>query len=84
MRDRGYFSHTNQSGQDPFDRADAAGVSARAENIAMGQPDAAAVMEDWMDSSGHRANILDCGLTSLGVGVAEGSGGPWWTQLFGN
>jgi uncharacterized protein YkwD len=31
----------------------------------------------------HRANILDCDLTKLGVGVAEGTGGPWWTQLFG-
>jgi uncharacterized protein YkwD len=83
MRDRGYFDHTNLSGQDPFDRADAAGVSARAENIARGQEDAAAVMGAWMDSDGHRANILNCDLSRLGVGVAEGSGGPWWTQLFG-
>jgi uncharacterized protein YkwD len=39
-------------------------------------------MTDWMNSSGHRANILDCGLTRLGVGVAEGGNGPYWTQLF--
>ncbi|MGY1703238.1 CAP domain-containing protein [Geodermatophilus sp. SYSU D00697] len=84
MRDRDYFSHTTPEGLSPFDRADQAGVGhARAENIAYGQPDAAAVMEDWMNSSGHRANILDCELTTLGVGVAEGPGGPWWTQLFG-
>jgi uncharacterized protein YkwD len=83
MRDRGFFDHTNPEGLDPFDRAAAAGVSARAENIAWGQPDAAAVMVSWMASPGHRANILDCGLTRLGVGVAEGPGGPWWTQLFG-
>ena len=83
MRDRGYFDHVNLDGLDPFDRAAAAGVDARAENIAMGQPDAASVMDAWMNSSGHRANILDCSLTSLGVGVADGSGGPWWTQLFG-
>jgi uncharacterized protein YkwD len=82
MRDRGYFDHTNRAGQDPFDRAEAAGLSARAENIARGQDDAAAVMKSWMNSSGHRANILNCSLTKLGVGVAEGSGGPWWTQLF--
>ena len=82
MRDRGYFDHTNRAGQDPFDRAEAAGLSARAENIARGQDDAAAVMDSWMNSSGHRANILNCSLTKLGVGVAEGSGGPWWTQLF--
>jgi uncharacterized protein YkwD len=83
MRDRGFFSHTNPEGLDPFDRAAAAGLSARAENIAYGQPDAAAVMTDWMNSSGHRANILDCSLTRLGVGVAEGGNGPYWTQLFG-
>ncbi len=35
-----------------------------------------------MDSSGHRANILACDLPTLGVGVATGSGGPWWTQVF--
>lgn len=83
MRDRGYFDHVNLSGQDPFDRADAAGVAARAENIARGQADAAEVMKSWMSSAGHRANILDCSLTRLGVGVADGGGGPWWTQLFG-
>jgi uncharacterized protein YkwD len=83
MRDRDYFGHVDRAGLDPFDRAEAAGVDARAENIAMGQPDAEAVMASWMDSSGHRASILDCSLTSVGVGVAEGSGGPWWTQLLG-
>ncbi len=85
MRDRGYFSHTSPEGLSPFDRAAAAGVpGSRAENIAMGQPDAAAVMAAWMASPGHRTNILDCGLTRLGVGVAQGPGGPWWTQLFGS
>jgi uncharacterized protein YkwD len=84
MRDRDYFAHDTPEGLSPFDRADQAGVGyARAENIAFGQPDAAAVMEAWMNSAGHRANILDCDLTKLGVGVAEGPGGPWWTQLFG-
>jgi uncharacterized protein YkwD len=84
MRDRSYFSHVTPEGLDPFARARAAGVGyARAENIAQGQPDPAAVMAAWMNSPGHRANILDCSPTKLGVGVAEGSGGPWWTQLFG-
>ena len=84
MRDRGYFSHTNPEGLSPFDRAAAAGVDhARAENIAAGQRDPAAVMAAWMASPGHRANILDCSLGSLGVGVATGAGGPFWTQLFG-
>jgi uncharacterized protein YkwD len=82
MRDRDFFGHVNPDGLDPFERAAAAGLEARAENIAVGQPDPAAVMDAWMDSSGHRANILDCSLTRLGVGVAEGDDGPWWTQLF--
>jgi uncharacterized protein YkwD len=83
MRDRHFFSHDNPDGLDPFERAAAAGLQASAENIAAGQPDAAAVMADWMDSSGHRRNILNCDLHTLGVGVAQGAGGPWWTQLFG-
>ena len=84
MRDRDYFSHTSPEGLSPFDRAEQAGVDdSRAENIAFGQSDAAAVMEAWLESPGHRQNILDCELTRLGVGVAEGPGGPWWTQLFG-
>ncbi len=84
MRDRDYFSHDTPEGLSPFDRAEAAGItSARAENIAAGQRDAAAVMDAWMNSPGHRANILNCSLSTLGVGVAEGPGGPWWTQLFG-
>lgn len=84
MRDRDYFSHTSPEGLSPFDRAERAGIDySRAENIAFGQADATAVMEAWLESPGHRANILDCELTKLGVGVAEGPGGPWWTQLFG-
>jgi uncharacterized protein YkwD len=84
MRDRDFFAHTNPDGVDPFARARAAGIDyARAENIAQGQPDAAAVMAAWMGSAGHRENILNCDLSTLGVGVATGSGGPWWTQLFG-
>jgi uncharacterized protein YkwD len=83
MRDRGFFDHTNPDGLDPFDRAANAGLDARAENIAAGQANPAEVMDAWMNSAGHRANILNCSLTLLGVGVAEGSGGPYWTQLFG-
>ena len=83
MRDRNFFDHVNPAGEDPFARATAAGVTARAENIARGQSDASAVMTSWMNSPGHRANILDCDLDRLGVGMVEGSGGPFWTQLFG-
>lgn len=85
MRDRNFFSHTNASGQDPWDRAAAAGVgNLAAENIAAGQSSAAAVMQAWMDSAGHRANILNCELRTLGIGVAYGGGsGTYWTQNFG-
>jgi len=82
MRDRDFFDHVNPDGLDPFERGKRAGVVVEAENIAYGQPDPAAVMDGWMKSPGHRANILDCDLTRLGVGVAEGPGGPWWTQDF--
>jgi uncharacterized protein YkwD len=83
MRDRAFFAHVNLDGEDPFERAEHAGTVARAENIARGQADPAAVVTSWMNSPGHPANILDCGLRTLGVGVAHGAGGPWWTQLFG-
>jgi uncharacterized protein YkwD len=81
-RDRGFFGDVESDGQDPVDPAERAGLVPRAENIAAGQQDAAEVMAAWMDSPGHRANILDCDLTLLGTGVATGTGGPWWTQLF--
>jgi uncharacterized protein YkwD len=84
MRDRHFFDHTNPDGLDPFQRAARAGITTmRAENIAYGQATPAAVMTAWMNSPGHRANILDCTLTTLGVGVTNGTGGPWWTQDFG-
>ncbi|MEU5508399.1 CAP domain-containing protein [Streptomyces fungicidicus] len=84
MADRGFFDHTNPDGDTPWDRAQAAGISnLGGENIARGQADAAAVMEAWMDSPGHKANILNCDFKTLGVGVHMGSGGPWWTQNFG-
>ncbi|QGV78282.1 CAP domain-containing protein [Streptomyces ficellus] len=84
MAERGFFSHTDPDGATPWDRAAKAGVQGlAAENIARGQADAAAVMESWMNSDGHRANILNCDYTRLGVGVHFAEGGPWWTQNFG-
>lgn len=85
MAARDFFDHTNPDGQGPQPRIDAAGYrwSSWGENIARGQADAAAVMKSWMNSPGHRANILNCAFTDLGVGVHLGSGGPWWTQDFG-
>ncbi|GGT29738.1 CAP domain-containing protein [Streptomyces chromofuscus] len=84
MAEQGFFGHTDPSGRTPWDRAEAAGISnLGGENIARGQADATAVMKAWMDSPGHRTNILNCDFTTLGVGVHYGSGGPWWTQEFG-
>ncbi|MFJ3717734.1 CAP domain-containing protein [Streptomyces sp. NPDC090057] len=84
MAARGFFDHTDPDGATPWDRAAKAGITdLGGENIARGQADAAAVMEAWMNSPGHRANILNCDFKTLGVGVHMGSGGPWWTQDFG-
>ncbi len=84
-----YFSHDSQNGTNPFDRMTAAGYhwSAAAENIAAGQQTPADVMQSWMNSEGHRANILNCGLKDIGVGYAAGSGadyGQYWVQDFGS
>ncbi|WP_262413338.1 CAP domain-containing protein [Actinacidiphila acidipaludis] len=84
MAARGFFDHTDPDGHTPWDRAKALGISnLGGENIARGQADAEAVMTAWMNSPGHRANILDCDYTTLGVGIHFGPGGPWWTQDFG-
>ncbi|WP_078533975.1 CAP domain-containing protein [Streptomyces sp. AA1529] len=84
MARRGFFSHTSPDGKSPWDRAEAAGVSdLGGENIARGQANARSVMDSWMNSPGHRANILNCDYRTLGVGAHFAEGGPWWTQDFG-
>ncbi|MFE5817234.1 CAP domain-containing protein [Streptomyces sp. NPDC056479] len=84
MAARDFFDHTDPGGASPWDRAAKAGITdLGGENIARGQSDAAAVMEAWMNSPGHKANILNCDFKTLGVGVHFGAGGPWWTQDFG-
>ena len=84
MIDRNFFSHTNPDGEDPFDRMRDNGLSfsMAAENIAAGQRTPEEVVESWMNSEGHRANILG-GCEELGVGLAlGGSYGYYWTQCF--
>ncbi|MGW2860595.1 sigma-70 family RNA polymerase sigma factor [Streptomyces sp. NPDC001205] len=85
MAAQNFFDHTDPSGAGPGERITAAGYqwSTYGENIARGQADAAAVMDSWMHSPGHRANILNCAFKEIGIGVHYGSGGPWWTQDFG-
>lgn len=83
---RAFYSHTSPDGGEPWHRASAAGSTHRAigENIACGQRTPAEVVDGWMNSPGHRANILKPSFTHLGVGFAGGgSAGTYWTQLFG-
>ncbi|WP_340384557.1 CAP domain-containing protein [Streptomyces sp. SS7] len=83
---RAFYSHTSPDGTQPWDRAAAAGSTRRTigENIACGQRSAAEVVEGWMNSPGHRANILKAAFTHIGVGYTGGGpSGTYWTQLFG-
>jgi len=85
MRDRGYFSHTSPTYGSPFTMIKSFGISYRAagENIAMGQSTPQAVVDAWMKSPGHRANIMSTQFTEIGVGYAfGGSGRHYWTQMF--
>lgn len=85
MADNNYFSHTSPTYGSPFDMLKQFGVSYSyaGENIAAGQTSASEVMNSWMNSSGHRANILNKNYTQLGVGyVKGGSYGTEWVQLF--
>ena len=80
-----YFSHTRPSGEDCFSVLPEYGISAGAvgENIAAGQDSADSVMETWMNSDGHRANILNEDYTAVGLGCYLQYGGvPCWVQVF--
>lgn len=81
MAARGFFDHEAPDGDGPEDRIRDAGfapIGSWGENIAAGQRTAAEVMAGWMDSPGHKANILTCAYTHIGVGFAGGH----WTQAF--
>lgn len=87
---RHFFDHTNPDGKDPFERMGDAGFhgSAMAENIAMGYADPQAAVTGWMNSSGHKRNILNCGYNRIGVGydpgqVLDGYSKGSWVQNFG-
>ena len=83
MARNNYFSHTGLDGRLPWDRAADAGFTGRGigENIAKGYQNAGSVMEGWMNSSGHRANILNCSYRYIGVGYDAGT--RMWVQLYG-
>jgi uncharacterized YkwD family protein/spore coat assembly protein SafA len=82
MAQKGYFSHTSPTYGSPFDMMKQYKISYRAagENIAKGQRTPSEVMNAWMNSSGHRANILKGEFTHIGVGYCES--GNHWTQMF--
>lgn len=80
MDHRDYMNHQSPDDEGPAERAERHGYHAfGAENVAKGQSSAEQVMDSWMDSDGHRANILNCDLESIGVGES----GSAWTQKFG-
>lgn len=86
MAQMGRISHVSSNGMDVQQRARAAGMNACtiAENTAWGRPyeAPAALVTGWMNSSGHRANILlDRGVTHFGVGVAYNGTTPYWTWV---
>jgi uncharacterized YkwD family protein/spore coat assembly protein SafA len=85
MIDKNYFSHQSPTYGSPFVMMESFGLhfSAAGENIAMGQNTAAAVMNGWMNSPGHRANILSASYSQIGVGLAKDKNGSYyWTQMF--
>lgn len=85
---RRYFDHVSPGGSSVADRVNHTGMKWRSvgENIAVGQRTPASVMKSWMNSAGHRANIMNADFTVLGVGAAKegtrGFSGPTWTQVF--
>lgn len=82
MRDNRYFSHTSPTYGTPFQMMKSFGIAYRSagENIARGQRTPKMVVEAWMNSAGHRSNILNASFTEIGVGyVADGN---YWTQMF--
>ncbi len=85
MATNNYFSHTSPTYGSAFDMLKANGVSysSAGENIAKGQTSSSSVMNAWMNSSGHRANILSSSYKSIGVGcAADSSGTLYWVQIF--
>jgi uncharacterized YkwD family protein/spore coat assembly protein SafA len=85
MVNKNYFSHTSPTYGSPFKMMEYFGIrfSAAGENIAMGQPTPQSVMTAWMNSPGHRSNILSPAYTQIGVGAAKDSRGViYWTQQF--
>ncbi|PLS17074.1 sporulation protein [Bacillus sp. M6-12] len=82
MKDKNYFDHNSPTYGSPFDMMKKFGIqySSAGENIAQGQTSPQQVVQAWMDSPGHRANIMNSSYTHIGVGHV--SSGNYWTQMF--
>lgn len=84
MADKNYFSHNSPTYKDPFTMMKNFGIKygQAGENIAKGYPNADSVIKGWMNSPGHRANILNSSFKKIGVGYVNKSGTTYWTQMF--
>lgn len=82
MKDNNYFDHNSPTYGSPFDMMKKFGISytTAGENIAQGQQTPEEVVQAWMDSPGHRENIMNSSFTHIGVGYVES--GNYWTQQF--
>ena len=86
MASKNYFSHTSQDGRNPGQRITAAGYawSTYGENIAYGQGSMAGVMDTWIKSAGHCANIMKANITEIGLACVKNpasSNRPYWTMV---
>ncbi len=85
LRDKNYFSHTSPTYGSPFDMMKSFGIryTAAGENIAKGYMSPSSVMDGWMNSPGHKANIMNTNFTEIGVGYVSGDNGTgYWVQMF--
>ncbi len=85
MQQRGFFDHTGSNGSNAMDRVRrtrAARPCRVAENIAYGYPSAEIVVQGWMNSSGHRRNMLQPDVREFGIGLADAPGGPYAVMVF--
>ena len=85
MINKNYFDHTSPTYGSPFDMMKQFNISYKTagENIAKGQKTPAEVVKAWMNSQGHRENILNKNYTEIGIGVAKDANGTlYWTQMF--
>ena len=82
MKNKNYFDHNSPTYGSPFDMMKSFGISytSAGENIAMGQTTPEQVVQAWMDSQGHRENIMNPSFTQIGVGYV--ASGNYWTQMF--